>query len=109
MNKPTPRKKRANPRGFRVIMVDGARWLWRATSQSLALRGPGGRRVYLSASDAIGVSPDEYERGQWKRTGAGMVQPRDVAGVIRHIKVTPPYRAFRSRNVTAQYPQEPTT
>jgi hypothetical protein len=62
-------------RTWRKITVEGDEFRWRYGRGTVEVRA--GREVVLREADYIlaGVSPDDFERGQWKRTSAGMVTP----------------------------------
>lgn len=70
-------------RSWRKIAVAGDEFRWRYGRGTIEVRW--GREVILRETDHVlaGGNPDDFERGQWKRTRAGMVTPNMVETAIR--------------------------
>lgn len=68
-----------NRRG-RLLVVDGTRWRWRCgRGCGVVAYSEHGVRRCAPAWEVLGIDPDVFDRGQWKRTNDGAVRPSDVA------------------------------
>lgn len=69
-------------RSWRGIDVGGVRYRWRFGRGTIEVRL--GREVVLrrSSYDLAGITPDSFERGQWKRTSDGAVTPAMIRRAI---------------------------
>lgn len=75
----------------RIIVVDGLTYTWRAGPGTVEIRGPAEIRFQknrtfdrLHSSKLLGVTPDVFERGQWKKTSDGMITPRAIRDFIAY-------------------------
>jgi hypothetical protein len=72
---------------MRNIVVDGKTYKWKCGSCFVDIRDDKGNRVgppELHASTVKGITPEHWERGQWKITYDGMLRPREVAAFIKN-------------------------
>ncbi len=64
----------------RLIVVDGVRWKWRCGKRGgVVAYSEHGERKFAHASEIKHITPDEFDRGQWKRTESGRVTPSEIA------------------------------
>ena len=68
--------------GWRNLTIDGERYSWRCGSMWMRIEMPSGQTVRTTIWDMKGITVDEFERGKWKKTRAGMVLPNDVRDFI---------------------------
>jgi hypothetical protein len=65
------------------VHVGGDVWLYRVgRGGGVALYGPRDERVHTRAWAIKGQWPSDFERGQWKKTSDGMLEPRHVKQFI---------------------------
>lgn len=63
----------------RALMVAGTMWRWRCgRGGNVVAYSEHGERRCAGAWTIRGMTPDTFERGQWKITTDGMVRPSDV-------------------------------
>jgi len=77
---------RERSRSWRKIVVGEQEFRWRFGRGTIEVRQ--GRRVVLrrAAYDLAGVTPDVFERGQWRQTSDGSVTPSMVRRAIESMK-----------------------
>jgi hypothetical protein len=63
----------------RLLMVAGTKWRWRCgRGGNVIAYSEHGIRRCAGAWTILGMNPDIFDRGKWKRTSDGMVRPSDV-------------------------------
>lgn len=74
---------RGSRRG-RKIVVDGKTFTYRVGERSTVIHDAEGKRFDLIDNNVLrGVSPDTFARGQWKRSGDGVVAPSRLAEFLK--------------------------
>jgi len=68
---------------FRVIVIDGNKWLWKCGFSFVRIASPNGVTKDIDIPDITGGTWDTLERGRWKRTQDGMVTPSMIEDYIR--------------------------
>lgn len=68
--------------GRRRIVVGGEEWHYRVGPGFTRLWDPAGKHRAVPTHEVKGITPDTFERGQWKQTGDGQVTPADVRRFI---------------------------
>ena len=79
-------KGRSSMKG-RTITVGGTKYVWRVGRGTTVIRLKETNAHFAKVSNhrLLGVTPDTYARGQWKRTSDGMVTPKHIAESIERI------------------------
>lgn len=67
----------------RLITVDGIRYKWFCGSSYVTCRSEAGVKFCDTAANVKGITNSDWERGQRKRSGDGMVTPQEVSAWIR--------------------------
>lgn len=68
----------------RGITVDGRRYEYKVGKATTVIRASDGCVVDKAPNhEIVGVSPDTFDRGQWKKTSDGAITPKLVAARIR--------------------------
>lgn len=67
----------------RTLKVEGVTYQWRTGRTLTTVRLDGAVFAQFENAELVGVSPHDFERGQYKRTSDGMVTPKSVAAAIR--------------------------
>lgn len=70
---------------WRKIVVNDKTYRWTG-SGNVVIQNAEGKRVsppFLPAAEIKGITYDQYERGQHKRTTDGMLTPRDISTYIK--------------------------
>lgn len=68
---------------WRSITVGERRYAYRVGRQTTEVRLDGAVKFRVDNHVLVGVTPDVFDRGQWKRTSDGMITPSMVAAEIR--------------------------
>ena len=63
---------------MRTISLQTGQWRYKVGRSFVRFVDPHGRASYVSAATVAGVTPDAYERGQWKKTSDGSVTPERI-------------------------------
>ena len=82
MKQPKPRSPNVPRTGVRRLVIGTATWRWSMHGGSVSVWSPDGKRRNVDPHTILGVSPNTWERGQWKRTQDGVVSPRHVRAFI---------------------------
>ena len=82
-----PNKKDTRPKNFetrgRKIMIDGVEWRWNCGRSMVTAYSEYGDKIVSPPEKIIGISPDTWERGHWKKTCDGMLSSKHIAKWIR--------------------------
>ena len=54
-------------------------------SGSAVIKAPSGIKKVVSLSDIKGLTPDDIERGRWKKNSDGMIRPGEVRKYIEEV------------------------
>lgn len=68
---------------FRKLVVDGEEWAYYVGRTCAVIQAPDGKRKIIGLDELTGRSFDTLDRGQRKKTPAGMVKPSDVVAYIK--------------------------
>ena len=64
----------------RALVVAGTKWAWRiGRGGGVTARSENGDSRFAQAWTILGITPDLWERGQWKKTTDGRITPKHVA------------------------------
>lgn len=94
----SPLERLVRGRGRRIV-VAGTTWYWRVGRSNVVARNDAGEKRCERIWTIKGLTPHDFERGQWKRTSDGQLTPGEVAAWL----AKPPnacYTAEMSHNVT---------
>ena len=75
--------------GWRTMQVDGRVWRYRFGRGNAVIRDDADKPSVVDYSALTGRAWTTIERGQWKKTGDGMVKPGHVLGWIRKHLLAP--------------------
>ena len=64
---------------WRNLTVGGKAWRYCVGKGGGIVARHGEERRFIQAWDIKGMTPDNYDKGQWKKTNDGMVLPSEVA------------------------------
>lgn len=78
---------------MRAIHIDNKIYEYEVGKNATRINLPNGQRVVVANHELKGVTPDTFERGQWKRTSDGALTLAEVkAYILREIhNKTQPY------------------
>jgi hypothetical protein len=91
----------------RKIVVEGKIYEWMYHSGG-AVIWDGDKKHHATGLELTGLTPDQHERGHWKRTGYGVVSPRFIRAWIertllgRDVGIPRPYRLDRFTSTPLQ-------
>lgn len=63
----------------RDIVVDGIHWKWKVGSTNVVAYSSDGDKKLKKLWDIKGISPDEFEKGQYKKNSDGVITPSEIA------------------------------
>lgn len=74
----------------RRIHIEGRVWEYSIGRGSAVIKSPDGKRSDVRLAAIKGGTPNDFERGQWKRTSDGMVTPSEVkVWILANLRATP--------------------
>ena len=69
--------------GFRQLDLKSGTWQWRiGKGGGIVIFSPEGQRHLTHGSTVKGISPDDFEKGKWKKTLDGAVGPGEIRQYI---------------------------
>ena len=68
---------------MRKLTTDKGVFGWRAGESGVVIQKPNGKKVFVGLMD-LGINPNDFEKGQYKRTTDGMITPSIVANWINN-------------------------
>ena len=69
---------------MRKIHIGNEEWEYRVGKETVVLQTPLGSKMYIGCHTIKGLSPDDFERGKWKKTSDGMITPSEIKAYIEN-------------------------
>jgi hypothetical protein len=70
---------------MRRIVLNTVVWKYQVGKKNVVIIDPHGNKLVVASHILKGVTPDTFERGQWKRTSDGMVTPSEIRKYIESL------------------------
>jgi hypothetical protein len=67
---------------MRKLHIGNEEWQYRVGNGTIVVVTPLGSKVYIQCHKVKGLTPDEYDRGKWKKTSDGMITPSELKAYI---------------------------
>jgi len=67
---------------MRKLHIGNEEWQYKIGEGTVVVKTPDGKRFNIGCHEVKGLSPDDFDKGKWKKTSDGMITPSELKAYI---------------------------